>query len=297
MCKEYIIASGKKYDKSHLTWVEGKGWEGVVYSYRLNAPGSEKDGWYYVGNTPEESTRKRMWQNPKNAYAGKKIENARKKFGLDNFDYCVHEKLYNEDLGKLVNTLEEREKYFIEKYDSEVSGFNGNKGGTGRLGVKISDEEIARRQASRGDFHHTEETKALISQKGLNRVVKQETKDKIRQSKKGEKRTAEQRKAQSDRMKGIEPKAATEGARRWREKNGGGSWKGKKIPPAGRANMKKAQQARGTDTIATWPDGHEETFPTMLDASKATGVAVGSIHYSITNNTKTKDGYKFRKAS
>lgn len=35
--------------------------------------------------------------------------------------------------------------------------------------------------------------------------------------------------AQSQRMKGMEPKAASEAAKKWRESNGGGYWSAHKI--------------------------------------------------------------------
>lgn len=295
MCKEYVHTPTRKYDKSHLKWVEGKGYEGVVYDYQLHAPGSSKDGWHYIGCTPEEETRRKIWNRPKNSYSGKGIAQARKEFGPDKFDYHVLETHYNEDLEKLVNNLEEREKHFIEQYDAEVNGFNGNKGGTGRLGMKVSEEEIARRQASRGDFRHTEETKALLSIKGKDRVVKQETRDRISRGNKGKKRTEAQNQAQSARQKGKVPVAATAAAKQWVQQNGGGYWKNRTLPDEAKANMKKAQQERGTDCVATFPDSHEETFPTMLDAANATGLNVGSVKYSIDHNSTTRNGFKFRK--
>ena len=102
-------------------------------------------------------------------------------------------------------------------------------------------------------------------------------------------------KAQSDRMKGINPTAATEAAKKWREENGGSYWKGKKIPPEGRANMKAAQQERGTSVRVLFPNGHTEDFTTMLDASKKTGDGAGSVKYSIEHGSTTKRGYKYIK--
>ena len=88
--------------------------------------------------------------------------------------------------------------------------------------------------------------------------------------------------------------AATEAAKEWVKQNGS-YWKNHPIPDEAKANMKKAQQLRGTDCIATFPDGHEEAFPTMLDAANATGLNVGSVKYSIDHNSTTRNGIKFRK--
>lgn len=56
-------------------------------------------------------------------------------------------------------------------------------------------------------------------------------------------------------MEGIEPKAASEGAKKWRETHGGGYWGSHKIPDNARANMKLAQQKRGKAVRAFAPDG------------------------------------------
>ena len=291
--KEYVGVK-KRYDKNHLRWVDGKGWEGVVYKYTLNKPGDPKDGWSYIGETPEETVRRSKWEIAENKYAGQKIATARETFGKM-FSYTVLETLYDPDIDKLVEKLEKREAHYISKYDSYKHGFNSNKGGTGRKGQKISQEEIDRRNEARGDFHHTEATKQRISQSQIGRNQSDEAKAKISAGNKGKKRTEAMNKAQSDRMKGINPTAATEAAKKWREENGGSYWKGKKIPPEGRANMKAVQQERGTSVRVLFPNGHTEDFTTMLDASKKTGDGTGSVKYSMEHGTTTKRGYKYMK--
>ena len=292
--KEYIGVK-KRYDKSHLTWVDGQGWEGVVYKYTLVKPGHPQDGWSYIGETPEESTRRSKWNKPNSNYAGEKITTARETFGIKMFSYSVLERIYDEDIDRLREKLEEREAYYIEQYDSIENGFNASAGGTGRKGQKIDQDEIDRRNAARGDFHHTDEAKQKISDALINHEVTLDTRNKISKGNTGKKRTPEQNKAQSDRMKGIEPTAASEGAKKWREENGGGYWKGKEIPPEARANMKAAQQERGTSVRVIFPDGHTKDFPTMLDASKQTGDGTGSVKYSIEHGNITKRGYRYEK--
>lgn len=108
MSKQIVtVGKRRKYNKDSLTWVAGKGWQGVVYIYRLDAPGDEKDGWVYVGCTPEEETRKNRWNKPKSKYAGKKIAAARKRYALINFKYTVVDTLYDRDIDKLVEKLED----------------------------------------------------------------------------------------------------------------------------------------------------------------------------------------------
>ena len=89
---------------------------------------------------------------------------ARKHYGNANFKYDVLETLYDKDIDRLVDKLEEREKYYIKKFNSVERGFNSNHGGTGRYGQKISEDEIARRNKVREGFTHTEETKKRISE-------------------------------------------------------------------------------------------------------------------------------------
>jgi len=291
--KEYVGVK-KRYDKNHLRWVDGKGWEGVVYKYTLNKPGDPKDGWSYIGETPEETVRRSKWEIAENKYAGQKIATARETFGIKMFSYTVLETLYDPDIDKLVEKLEKREAHYISKYDSNKHGFNSNKGGTGRKGQKISQEEIDRRNEARGDFHHTDATKQRISQSQIGRKQSDEAKAKISAGNKGKKRTEAMNKAQSDRMKGKVPTAATEAAKEWVKQNGGSYWKGKKMPEEARAKIKAVQQANGTAVRAIKViDGSSEDFPTMLDASKKTGDGTGSVKYSIEHGSTTKRGYKY----
>ena len=282
--KEYVGVK-KRYDKNHLRWVDGKGWEGVVYKYTLNKPGDPKDGWSYIGETPEETVRRSKWEIAENKYAGQKIATARETFGIKMFSYTVLETLYDPDIDKLVEKLEKREAHYISKYDSYKHGFNSNKG----------EEEIDRRNEARGDFHHTDATKQRISQSQIGRKQSDEAKAKISAGNKGKKRTEAMNKAQSDRMKGINPTAATEAAKKWREENGGSYWKGKEMSADAKANMKAAQQERGISVRVIFPDGHTEDFTTMLDASKRTGDGAGSVKYSIEHGSTTKRGYKYIK--
>ena len=134
----------------NLTWIDGKGWEGVVYSYTLHS-NDDCDGWCYVGCTPEESTRRKRWNQPKAPYAGRKVKEAREKYGVDAFDYTVLERIQDTDLAALKIKLEEREKYYIQQMDSYQKGFNSNLGGRGWIevpeDVRIKMKESHRKHA------------------------------------------------------------------------------------------------------------------------------------------------------
>jgi hypothetical protein len=271
---------------------DGK-FRGVVYCRTHIALGKP-----YVGETDNEKKRIRSWDNKgSKSYGGTKIMKARQDYGIgpDIWDYEVLEELIMDSHDELIKTLLSRQTYWIKEKDAVKNGYCGSYG-DGNLGNEYSEERRHQCGNAMRGKHHTEETKALLrakSKKGVPRP--KEITEKIRAKLIGKKRTEAQKKAQSERQKGVIPVAATAAAKEWVKQNGGSYWKNHPIPDEARANMKKAQQERGTDCIATFPDGHEETFPTMLDAAKATGLNAGSVKYSIEHNSTTYNGYKFRK--
>ena len=110
-----------------------------------------------------------------------------------------------------------------------------------------------------------------------------------------EKRTDEQRKAQSERMKGKEPVKASEAAKEYR-KTHKPYWQEHPVTDEMRANMKAAQQKLGTKVIAIYPDGATQVFNTMLDAAKACDMNVGSVSYlANSNGISAKNGMRFQK--
>lgn len=281
----------KKNDKG-LTWVEGKGYEGVVYSYTNTAD----DDKMYIGETPRESTRRDSWNNPGNAYAGRKIAQARKEYGLEPWEYQVLERHYSDSLEDLENILVEREIFFINLYDTMRNGYNANLGGSGHRGGQT--DESRKRISQNHRSYQSEETKMLLSAAMRGHDVKEITRKKISTGNSGKVRTEEVKQAQSERMKGQVPMAAKEGADRWREANGGGFWKGKTMSEEAKSKMKKAQQDRGTAVIAHFPDGLTQEFNTLLDAEKATGVKAGSIYNNLKHSNekfKTKRGFWFER--
>ncbi len=113
--------------------------EGVVYRYVNTVEGAEY-GWCYVGNTTDEKHRKYSWNNHGNkSYGGKKINEARKKYGLENFEYEVLERVEAETVAKLKAQLDEIETTYIKQFNSVEKGYNRSAGGTGNKGG-ISDE-------------------------------------------------------------------------------------------------------------------------------------------------------------
>ena len=275
----------------NLTWIDGKGWEGVVYSYTLTS-NEEKNGWKYVGCTTKENIRIQSWNNKSNdRYGGKKIVEARQKYGLSSFKYTVLERLHDPDIDKLQERLEEREGFYIKEYDSVAHGFNSSEKGTGNKGIKLSEEQKRKSVEARMEkdsYHHSQATKDKISKANQGKVQSVETRQKISEKLKGQKRTEEQRKAESDRLKGKVPIAATEGAKRWVKENGGGYWKGKKLPEETRAKIAAIQKARGVKVRAVYQDGTTEEFETQNDAAKKFGILAGSVSYSVDHGNYVK---------
>ncbi len=275
----------KNVEKSNGKYV------GYIYGRQLVAPGPDKGKWY-VGETTDKKGRESNWKKTHNeSYGGQKITEARKTYSNIDTEWCTEwlervEADSKEDLSKL---LDECEDSWMVKKDSVKNGFNDYK----NSGRHFSDEH--RKNISKGHRNYqTDETKEKIRQATLGKKHTAETKQKISDGNKGKKRTPEQKAAQSTRMKGKEPVAASEGLRKYIEEHGHGPTKGVKQSPEARANMKAAQQTRGKDTIATFPDGHEKRFSTMLDAAKATGHNIGSVGNCVKSGGTTKKGYKFR---
>lgn len=253
--------------------------EGIVYRY-VNTTAGDEYGWSYVGNTMDETTRRRSCNNHGNKnYGGAKINEARQKFGLGNFRYEVLARLYSDKEEDLQRQLKEKETEFITLYNSINNGYNTSAGGTGNKGVNFSATHRANIGAASKGRIHSDVTKQKISDKMKGRKVKDSTKAKISAGNKGKKRSPAQNAAQSKRMKGQTPIAATAGAKAWVANNGGGYWKNHKISDAIKTNMSAAQHKRARKIKAIYPDGSEKVYDTMLDAAKACGLNVGSVSY------------------
>ena len=269
---------------------------GVVYRY-INLVEGDEFGWCYVGNTTDEKHRKYSWNNHGNkSYGGYKINSARDRFGLENFDYEVLKKVEAETVEKLKAQLDEIETVYIKQFNSVEKGYNSSEGGTGNKGG-ISD--VHRKNIGKASTGRivSQETRNKISASRTGHEVSEETRAKISKSKTGKKHSLTANKNQSDRMKGKRPVYLIEGKKKWIEN--GGTLKGYKQTPEAIANMKAAQQEKGTQIIVTDSNGTRKFFNTMLDAAKDLGVNIGSIDYYV-NKSKThkrKDGYYFEKSA
>ena len=128
---------------------------GIVYCY--TSPSGHK----YVGQTTNESSRRTKFKYAKNYSHGGKIDAARKKYGVDNFMYEVLETIDANTSDELHKKLNEREVYWIAKYDSFKNGYNSTIGGASSNGESIS-------KALKG-HNVSEETKSKIRNKAIAR--------------------------------------------------------------------------------------------------------------------------------
>ena len=128
--------------------------EGIIYCYHCITTGKK-----YIGKTLYE--RKRKEDHKYNASKGKfsKFYNAVRKYGWDNFVYGIIEMIES-------NLLEEKEKFYIEKYNTFNSGYNMTIGGDGKFGWKASPETKEKmRNANIGKVLSEEVRRKLVSQK------------------------------------------------------------------------------------------------------------------------------------
>jgi group I intron endonuclease len=130
--------------------------EGIIYCYHCITTGKK-----YIGKTLYE--RKRKEDHKYNVSNGKftKFYNAVRKYGWGNFVYGIIEIIEP-------NLLEEKEKFYIEKYNTFDSGYNMTIGGDGKFGWKASPE-----------------TKEKMRNANIGKTLSEETKRKISESKKG----------------------------------------------------------------------------------------------------------------
>jgi len=105
---------------------------GVIYLYESPV------GKYYVGQTCDEENRRRTFLKNKKYCSDitSPIDNARKKYGPENFKYTILEIIETNCQEELTIKLDALEIYYIEKYDSFKNGYNSTLGGGGTRGYK-----------------------------------------------------------------------------------------------------------------------------------------------------------------
>lgn len=191
-----------------------------------------------------------------------------------------------------IKDLQEKE---IIAHDSIEHGFNSSIR-DGLMGVDLTPEQRHNMGKSMRGKHHTDATKNKISASSIGRKVTDETRAKISLGNRGKKRTELQNLAQSKRLKGKEPKAASEGAKKWHKANPGGWWSSHEITQETREKIKSIQRAKHPNILAMSKDGtYSKVFQSMPEIESELGVKPGSVHNNIKAGADhyTKSGYRF----
>ena len=162
---------------------------GVIY-LRTN----KVNGKQYVGQvtTKRFKARQNKWKSNSYRYAGKAINNARAKYGIDAFDFEILKECDDKELDFW-------EMYYIKELNTKVpNGYNMTDGGEGRSGSSVSKETRKKMSEYKGEKrwnygkHLSEEHKKNLSEshKGQTSGMKnkkhtEESKRKMSENKKG----------------------------------------------------------------------------------------------------------------
>lgn len=151
--------------------------EGVVYMY------TSPIGKSYIGQTTNETARRKKWYSSSYKYAGDKVNRARAKYGPNNFTY---KRLYNYIFPSrkvAVKVLDIFEEIFIVIYNTIKDGYNIDKGGHNKAAYNFAKHhkkgyKLSRRTrlriglASRRRWENPEYKKAAVVALRKNRVYK-----------------------------------------------------------------------------------------------------------------------------
>lgn len=164
----------------------------VGYIYKITSPNNK----IYIGQTINWYKRKKDY---KNSRFKKQIKlwrscQAHNWNPVDTFEIieeCI--------CGENKKQLNEREKYWVEFYDTHISGLNCNDGGNGNLGHKFSEESIKKMCVSQKKrFENmTEKQREIFNKKNLGRKQSIEEIQKRRIKNTGKKRSNEFKKEMS----------------------------------------------------------------------------------------------------
>lgn len=113
------------------------------FIYKLTSP----SGKCYVGQTVNMKKRLSKYKTFHNCKNQKKLFNAIKKYGFNNFEHSILETIDFELKSELQDRLNELEIEYISKYDCVKNGYNICRGGNQyRLWVKETEEQVQKKK-------------------------------------------------------------------------------------------------------------------------------------------------------
>ena len=160
----------------------------------------------YIGQAINLKKRAREFKRPNSIYTskGSAIDNARAKYNdFSKWQYSVLEECD-------IEQLEEKEIYYIEKYNTYNKGYNSTKGGDGTKGIKLTEERKqkllegqnkARLEGKYDSWYNSKELKRQTSEQFKGRVWTDEQRQQISNSLKGRKHTEEEKSKVSEALK------------------------------------------------------------------------------------------------
>ena len=105
------------------------------------------------------------------------LHQAIRKYGINNFDISVLYKCSGEEV--VLDSLNEKEMYYIDKYDSFNSGYNMTAGSRGSLGLHHSEEARKKMSEARIGITLSDAHKQAISESNHRRDVTSDTRKKM----------------------------------------------------------------------------------------------------------------------
>lgn len=146
---------------------------GVIYKWTCNLNGKS-----YIGQTTNEKEREKKFLCKSKKYGGKKIENARKKYGLEEgiWTKTVLKRLWCKDKNKdkFIKRMNFWEKYYIEHFDTFNNGYNSTTGGDNQYHITDDVKKILSEKAKKQMENITDEEIKLL----LNESIKYHAKNK-----------------------------------------------------------------------------------------------------------------------
>ena len=133
--------------------------KGVIYE-RKNIINGKK----YIGQTINLTNRNYVWNNKNKKYGGNYINNAKNKYGIENFETTILTTIYSNDKDELHTALNEFEKMYISVYNTLIpNGYNISEGGQGSNGHKMPNDLLEKLRKLSTGRHPSKETREKMS--------------------------------------------------------------------------------------------------------------------------------------
>ena len=120
---------------------------GYIYQVRNKINGKS-----YIGLTTKTLNIRRKTHEKDSLTSPQHFHKAIRLYGWSNFEWNILEKVDEENSNKLMKNLNEKEIYWIRKFDTFNKGYNSTVGGDGVIGYKHTEEALQKlREATKGE--------------------------------------------------------------------------------------------------------------------------------------------------